>query len=134
MEHIKPGPDIVEDILGTFGFRLVWNVYETTSVEVKAYEVTGRDSKTDTPSFERLGAMASNDDVEDVALAQPYLTGFMKWDCCCHFNFGRESYIHMCGRESFVKHVALIAYLHKRAPELMGSDEGEDGRPRAEGT
>lgn len=30
-----------------------------------------------------------------------YLTGYMKWDGCNHFNFGDEGYMHLCG-ESYI--------------------------------
>lgn len=51
-----------------------------------------------------------------------YLTFYMKWDGCCHVWFGEEDeggkqngYIHLCGAESWDRHVALMRWLYKWA-------------------
>lgn len=105
-----------EDILGDFGFRVVWTTDGGVSANVDVYEIVGREEN----NAPMLG------DVCDGIHDEPdtYLTGFLKWDACCHLYFGEpdnKGYIHICGPESFRKHVALIEYLLERAPKVIPS-------------
>lgn len=43
--------------------------------------------------------------------AEKYLSGFVKWDGCSHFNFGTDEnkgYIHLCGRSFFEDHKKVM--------------------------
>lgn len=43
-----------------------------------------------------------------------YLSFYMKWDACCHINFGdkgADGYLHLCGDYSWVKHNQMMSDL-----------------------
>ena len=62
----------------------------------------------------------------DVADTEPYLECYIKWDGCSHFWFGDEDgYIHICGVDSYVKHIELIRTLYSLAFVLMEKCELE---------
>lgn len=103
-----------EDILGDFGFRVVWTRTHDHSVDVDVYEIVARDEM-NRPMFGDLC-----DDADQPP--KTYVSGFLKWDACCHFYFGEadnSGYIHICGPENFKKHIELFQYLLKRAPEIL---------------
>jgi hypothetical protein len=108
-----------EDILGDFGFRVVWTSDGGVCADVVVYEIVGRDEN----NLPMLGDIC--DGIHDEP--EPYLRGFLKWDACCHFYFGEadnQGYIHICGPENFRKHIDLFEYLLKRGREIVpGADE-----------
>ena len=58
--------------------------YET-SVEFTVYEATGW--------------AGDNNEIVDT---EHYLTGYVKWDGCSHFNFGNnDGYMHLCGKHDW---------------------------------
>lgn len=113
---------ITEDIFGTFGFRLVWT-YAEHWCDVKVYEVETRGND-GAPGFHRRDAPCSPDPVPDIADADTYLEGYVKWDGCAELNQGCP---HWCGPADFVKHCELLRYIYTRANELMGRNPPEDG-------
>lgn len=50
---------------------------------------------------------------------EDYLECTIKWDSCSHFDFGDKGYIHICGYDSYKKHIQLMEWLYKKAFELM---------------
>lgn len=53
-----------------------------------------------------------------------YLTGYLKWDGCCHIWYGEEDssgkqdgYLHLCGEHSWKKHNQLMSEIWKFAGE-----------------
>ena len=107
----------IEDILGDFGFRVVWSVSEYCS-EVTAYEITGRDTE-NAPLFERKGAIGGPDYVESHDDAEEYLDGYVKWDGCTGLDMGQQ---YWCGPDDYKKHCALMRYIYERAFQLMGCE------------
>lgn len=90
----------VEDVLGEFGFRLRWSA--------------------------RKGWADGMDVVAKIDEAEPYLAGFVKWDGCAELDQGCP---HWCGAHGFGKHIDLLAYIWRRAHELMGrKPDGYDVR------
>jgi len=106
----------VEDILGDFGYRLAWSVSDHWA-DVVVYEIVGRDEN-NKALFNNKEAV-SEPDVESHAEAEPVLTGFVKWDGCSQFDMGNQ---HLCGADSFTKHIALLRHIYHRAFELMGRE------------
>lgn len=107
-----------EDILGELGFRVVWLIEHEYSVSVDVYEITGLDEQ-NSPMFGDIGTGET---------PETYVNGFLKWDACCHFYLGEADnagYIHMCGPESFKKHVGLFDYLLRRGPELIQASDAD---------
>lgn len=125
MSEVAEKPKVVtEDILGDFGFRLVWTV-ESHVANVVAYEICGRDCESNAPIFEN-----SPDSLTHVG-AESYLTAMIKWDGCSHFNFGdKDGYIHLCGQGCYAKHCALIKYLWDRAGSLGVIQHDLAGEPK----
>ena len=110
-----------EDIMGDFGFRLCWEASDYW-MNVHVFEITARDGKDDRPMFPKMGAQSRPDDVYSHEEAEPYLTGFVKWDGCSEFDIGQP---HWCGASDYVKHCALLKHIYHRAFELMGREPEE---------
>lgn len=107
----------IEDIMGEFGFRLVWAVADHW-VDVVAYEITYRD-ESGKPMFNRADWQSLPDPVASHEQAETYLTGFVKWDGCSELNQGQP---HWCGASGFKKHCALLRHIYERAFQLMGRE------------
>ena len=105
-----------EDILGNFGFRMVWSVSDRWA-DVTAYEITERDMEENIPMFDRKGDDTGMDQIETHEDAEEYLSGFVKWDGCTELDMGQP---HWCGPNGYKKHCALLRYIYERAFELMG--------------
>jgi hypothetical protein len=52
---------------------------------------------------------------------EPYISGFIKWDGCCHFYFGGDirGYLHLCGKDCIEKHHKIIDYLYDLAKKTI---------------
>ena len=114
------GRETTEDILGQFGFRLVWWVQDHWA-DVAAYAVGCTDTDGRNPEFPKANA----DVIEftsNVNQAEAYLTGFVKWDGCTELDMGCP---HWCGPADYRKHCALLEHIYKRAFELMGREPEE---------
>lgn len=79
--------------------------YPTHQIYLTAYEVTAWFENED-------GSYKIAD--EDT---EPYVSGMFKWDACCHIYF--NSYLHLCDKENFEKHVRLVTFLYEYARELL---------------
>lgn len=115
----QPEPErktLTEDILGDFGFRVVWS-YLPHWADVKVYsiEARGMDDGT-TPMFPREGRTNSGDHVLDISEAEVYLQGHLKWDGCNELDQGSH---HFCEEEQLIKHCLLLRYLWQKAHQLM---------------
>lgn len=71
-------------------------------------------------------------DENDVPVeVERYLTFYMKWDECCHINFGEkdnDGYLHLCGEDSFKQHAQLMTELFawaKKEIPMMDWSTGE---------
>lgn len=123
----------VENIkhIGDCGFTIAWT-YETDPrhegvyyVEFKAYEIAYDecrvgDGPVDTrPHYTRADATGSDEDkTTNLDDAEMYAHGSIKWDGCSTVWLGDG--VHMCGQGSWQAHVDLMAYLWRRAGEIMG--------------
>lgn len=76
--------------------------------------------------FEVVGIPQPSD---GTVMVNEYLGCSIKWDGCSHFWFGekgksenlpRDSYLHLCGEESFKKHCAIILELFRICKEKLG--------------
>lgn len=89
--------------------------------EFEIYEQVGWDNneetnKYDIPLYERKGATGDGDfSTNGLEDAQPYLTGFVKWDGCSHFYFGDDGYLHLCGIERIEQLRIVLQRLIDRA-------------------
>lgn len=114
-----------EDVLGEFGFRVVWS-YLPHWADFKVYEINGRYDGSGEAIFGKASWKNSSETVTDVAEAEPYMTGSVKWDGCSHLDFGRGGYLHFCGMDCYAKHCALMKYLWEKSRELVGKEYGGD--------
>ena len=109
--------ETIEDILGEFGFRLVWSI-SAYWADVKAYEITSRNPD-GTPNFNREGWGSLPDPVPTIDLAEMYLDGRVRWDGCSELDQGCP---HWCVADQFKRHCNLLRYIYERAFELMDRD------------
>lgn len=114
-EDVKPIGTSVEHFylmpVEDFGFLVIVESKSEHTISLRVERINGMDSDLEGPG------KAFPEDRE------LYLKGFIKWDSCCHFNFGQEDgYIHLCGVESLKQHCWLIEQLYKLAFKLMGRD------------
>lgn len=93
------------------------NGYDMAGYEFEIYEVEARELNGN-KLYMRKGATQSGDFSENILEdAQPYLTGFIKWDGCSHFYFGDEGYLHLCGFVRIQKLIVILQHLIKLAKE-----------------
>lgn len=114
---------LTEDILGEFGFRVVWSVLPHWA-DVEVYEITSRQESA--PLFHRKDAPTTPDNVPGIEQADKYLTGYLKWDGCNELDQGCH---HFCEEEQLIKHCLLLRYLWQRAHELMDSSDHKPPAP-----
>lgn len=110
---------LVEDVGGEFGFRISWKI-KPHWADFTVYEITSREA--DKPMFNRKDWQSLPDPVETIEEAEPYLTGFVKWDGCCEFH---DVNTHFCGPDGLIKHFALLKFLYVRAGDLSGHKHAE---------
>lgn len=100
----------------SFGFVIEWGV-EDHWADFKVFQVTSVSlTESRVIDFLKQGYENSSDTTTSTEEAEPYLEGFIKWDGCCEFG----THTHYCGSDCLKKHAALVEFLYKRAPELMG--------------
>jgi hypothetical protein len=119
--------ELVEDALvnAEFGFRVHWK-YSSHWADVEVYEYIGEEvSNPPRKFFNRKNWVSSPDPVYSIDEAEPYLTGYIKWDGCSELNIGCP---HWCGPYQYKKHFALLEWLYKRSRELLeaGKEYGWD--------
>lgn len=111
--------EIVEDILGEFGFRVKWeytNYYATCSV----YEMVAYISGENIPRFiKKDWEILPDDDTENIDEAEIYIQAYVKWDVSTEIQGGS---ILLGSLYDYKKHIALIEYIYRRAFELMGRE------------
>lgn len=85
---------------------------EEYCVNYKIYEIGEflEDGK-DTPKFNRAGAQTGPDHVENIADAEVFAHGFVKWDGCSNWEFDIQNkvMIHACERNQLVNLGEVLA-------------------------
>lgn len=90
--------------------------YEFEIFEQVGWSENPKTKKFDIPLYERKGATQIGDHSEHgLEDAQPYLTGWIKWDGCSHFYFGDNGYLHLCGLDTIEKLQKVLQKLIDRA-------------------
>ena len=117
------------------GFGVVWAVaahrVSFTVAAVITDHITDATGAIDTRPHYHLRAAADGMDMTpDMGQADIYVQGCISWDGCSEVTFDPEG-LHLCGRGCWQDHVALMAWLWRRASELLtGKVEGcEDFKP-----
>lgn len=129
--------------IGSCGFTVAWSFGDDPRaaperrgvfvVNFKAYEVGSDECQTGDGPIDTRPRYVRDDSVDnsienmtlDLAEAEVYAHGSIKWDGCSTISFGDD--MHMCGHGSWQAHVDLMAHLWRRAGEIMGKsvDDGE---------
>ncbi len=104
-----------DDIMGEFGFRVVWS-YQPHWADVKVYSVVSRGDLAGTAMFPAKGWTNSSQQVTDVEHAETYLTGTMTPDGAGRFEFSRMEW---AGEQDFIKHAMLLNYLCRMSRQLF---------------
>lgn len=87
-------------------------------VEVKVYEIVAYGSDNgERDSFARKGSTCSGDETEDMAEAEVFLEGHIKWDGAAHL--WPNEYWCLGGRRNAVSAGAMLVRLYDLAAELM---------------
>lgn len=114
--------EVVEDILGEFGFTLRWRVLPHWA-DVVAFDKAGVEcGEPPRALYLRKGAKNGEDNVYTLDEAEPYLEGHVKWDGCTELNMGQP---HWCGRDGYRKHCDLLQYIYVRSQQLMDKSDPE---------
>lgn len=93
-------------------YRLEFRSYEVVYWE---YEVGGVTHSM--PTFRRHDGTGSGDDTEDIAKAQVFASGSIKWDGCMDMRFDEQEVhiLHFCGREDAARLGKMFAGLFSLA-------------------
>lgn len=105
-------------------FTIVAEVREYV-VEFSIFDIEGwddRDSPGDysSPLWHRAGAASHPDTVDELALAEPYLHGSVKWDGCSNWHFDEQDRVmlHGCTRDDVKRFGDVLAYCWDWAAEI----------------
>ena len=113
-----------EDVLGEYGFRLVWQV-DNYVANVAAYKIAsiviGDTDADDVIQFESVTGTGEQF-TSDLDKSVIYLDGFVKWDGCTELDMGCP---HWCSPLDYIKHGELLKHIYHRAFELMGRTPDE---------
>ena len=72
------------------------------SLNFYIYEITGVEISKNRKTYEKIGAISSEDETYGLENAQTLLKGYIKWDGCSHVSFGdKDGNIHLCGDHSW---------------------------------
>jgi hypothetical protein len=112
-----------EDILGEFGFRIVWGVQHHWANFIVYATVSCQNSQ---PRFDIADSPISggNYNTPDLDEAEVYMQGHIKWDGCSDVDFGSH---HWCGPDFWAKHILLMQHLFSQAFVLMRRDAADEG-------
>jgi hypothetical protein len=89
--------------------EIIWFVdkkFRATVLDKGDYSVSGY--------IDEVVAWDETDESGDSWEYERYLKFYMKWDACCHINFGQEShpgYLHLCEPSSWHNHCQLMQEL-----------------------
>jgi hypothetical protein len=87
-------------------------------VQVKVFEIVGYGSDNgERDSYARKGATTSQDETEDMAEAEVFLAGHIRWDGAAHL--WPAEYWCLGGRRNAVSTGAMLVRLYDLAAELM---------------
>lgn len=111
---------IIEQVGDDFGVTVQYAV-KGYSVDFTAFDVLGV-ADDGTQFYELKGATSSNDDTDNIADAQPLVTGSVKWDGCSHYYFGDAGYIHAHGRADIQKLTDALVVIYERCGSLMKAE------------
>jgi hypothetical protein len=100
-------------------------VPDSHTIEFTVKEITGE-------HIEGAGIMpgawlyGANGETSDFDAAEPFLTGFIKWDGCSNWDFhSRDCMIHFCGRKHATSIGRLMDRLYQIASERMEHYDAE---------
>lgn len=117
-------------------WRIVWEPDEYC-VNFKVYEIIARAFSGPTvpahdgngvAEFARPGQVSAiSDPTHILSEAITFMTGFLKWDCCCHFYFtvdnisdgDKDAYFHFDGPSGWQSIHDLLTHLQKTAPQYI---------------
>lgn len=88
-------------------FKVEYTVDEMT-VDFKGWEISGLDEE--------------NPDLSEIQDKNPVITGFIKWDGCCEFDYGT----HICGIHMAYNFLELMKEIYRFKGSLGGSFMEED--------
>ena len=99
-----------------FGFTIRWRWKNDSWMDFEVFEVSGLEGEGGPKLYDQKDWQRSGDVVPSINDAEPYCTGYIKWDGCAEIDF--ESH-HFCGSRCFKKHIALMRWLYTRAYEVL---------------
>ena len=50
------------------------------------------------------------------------LTSHIKWDGCSHFDYKKDTHVHVCGMDGFQEYFLLHQFLFNKSMELMNRE------------
>lgn len=71
-------------------FQLEFERVNESSIDFTVYQTTGWNTD------------------NSIAERERYLSGTLKWDACCHIDFGEEGYLYLSGKGDFKNHCKVM--------------------------
>lgn len=99
---------------------------EKHSVSFEVYEIVGRYENGDL-LYTRKGATCTPDTVDDLAHAQIYLHGYVKWDGCSNWSIdiAEEIMLHACDRRGLSRIGEVMARCWDYTKDNLSSFDGD---------
>lgn len=116
--------------LGDAEFTIRWDIGDSR-VCFDVWEVAARECLADgvmgPPEYEKDGTSNGEALTQNPLEAERYASGSIKWDGCSEVTFAES--LHLCGRSCWQAHIAVVAYLWRRAGELQRSPLPDEFTP-----
>jgi len=113
------------DSLSAYHFNWKPSDGKTYSVDFKIYDISwvsynGKTGEKDYPSYYDLEDYGNQNDHEHSENTLPKISGYIKWDGCCNYEYHELPMLHRCGLDGFKDDFNQIKKAYEVCAEIMG--------------
>jgi len=116
------------DSLSAYHFNWKPSDGKTYSVDFKIYDISwvalnGKTGEKDYPSYNNLEDYDDSSDHVPTENTLPKISGSIKWDGCCNYEYHEKPMFHMCGLGDFKNEFEQLKRVYEECAIIMESDD-----------
>ena len=118
---------IIIDKEALSAYHLKWeNEEKVYYVDFEIYDISwvtynGKTGDSEYPSYRNLENYTISSDYEPSEETKPKISGHIKWDGCCNYEYNEEPMFHQCGLNGFRQELKQIEAVYILSAEIMGN-------------